>query len=91
MVRWKSTPNAESLHPKFLPQVSAAGNRENSWYDSAMTAHPKPKPKSLTDAERHKRFVEMAREVGASKDPKDFDKAFKQVTAKRPEKKKAAP
>ena len=33
------------------------------------------KPK-LTDAERHKRFVEMARQVGASDDPKDFDKAF---------------
>jgi hypothetical protein len=33
----------------------------------------------LTDAERHKRFVEMAREVGASDDAKDFDKAFKKV------------
>jgi hypothetical protein len=37
-----------------------------------------PKPK-LTDAERHKRFVEMARQVGASDDPKDFEKAFKRV------------
>lgn len=36
------------------------------------------KPK-LTDAERHKRFVAMAREVGASEDAKDFDKAFKKV------------
>jgi hypothetical protein len=36
----------------------------------------KPKP---TDAERHKRFVETAREVGASNDPKDFDKAFDKV------------
>jgi hypothetical protein len=36
------------------------------------------KPK-LTDAERHKRFVEMAHKVGASEDPKDFDKAFKKV------------
>lgn len=36
------------------------------------------KPK-LTDAERHKRFVEMAREVGASESPKAFDKAFKKV------------
>lgn len=36
------------------------------------------KPK-LTDAERHKRFVEMAKEVGASDDPKDFDKAFRKV------------
>jgi hypothetical protein len=39
----------------------------------------KPGPK-LTDAERHKRFVDMAREVGASEDPKDFEKAFKAVT-----------
>jgi hypothetical protein len=44
----------------------------------------KPKPK-LTDAERHKRFVEMAREVGASESPKAFDKAFKRVT-RRPSK-----
>ncbi|MGD0151303.1 MAG: hypothetical protein ABSB77_22205 [Xanthobacteraceae bacterium] len=36
------------------------------------------KPK-LTDAERHKRFVEMARQVGASDDPKAFDKAFTKV------------
>jgi hypothetical protein len=33
----------------------------------------------LTDAERHKRFVDMAREVGASDDPGDFEKAFKKV------------
>jgi hypothetical protein len=42
----------------------------------------KPAPKlKLTDAERHKRFVEMAKVVGASDDPKDFEKAFKKVTA----------
>lgn len=39
---------------------------------------PKKKPK-LTDAERHRRFVEMAREVEASESPKDFDRAFKRV------------
>lgn len=39
----------------------------------------KPKPK-ITDAERHKRFASMAREVDASEDPKDFDKAFATVT-----------
>jgi hypothetical protein len=38
------------------------------------------KPK-LTDAERHKRFVEMARQVGASESAEDFDKAFKKVAA----------
>jgi hypothetical protein len=39
----------------------------------------KQKPK-LTDAERHKRFVEMVREVEASPDMKDFERAFKKVT-----------
>jgi hypothetical protein len=46
-----------------------------------------PKSKSpktrLTDSERHKRFVEMAREVEASDDPKDFDEAFKAVVPKK--------
>lgn len=44
-----------------------------------MTTKTKSKPK-LTDAERHKRFVAMAREVEASDDPKDFEKAFDKVT-----------
>jgi hypothetical protein len=35
----------------------------------------------LTDAERFKRFVDMARKVEASNDPKDFDKAFRKVAA----------
>jgi hypothetical protein len=39
---------------------------------------PKRQPK-LTDAERHRRFKAMAKEVEASEDPKDFDKAFRQV------------
>ena len=45
----------------------------------------KSKPK-LTDAERHKRFVDMAREVEASEKPEDFEKAFKTVV-KRPKQK----
>lgn len=50
--------------------------------------HKSPSKPKLTDAERHKRFVAMAREVGASDDPKDFEKAFKKVVApKRPAKK----
>lgn len=43
----------------------------------------KPKAK-LTDAERHKRFKAMGEEVGASKEPKDFEKAFKKITSSRP-------
>lgn len=38
-----------------------------------------PKKPKLTDAERHKRFVAMAREVEASESPEDFDKAFKKI------------
>jgi hypothetical protein len=41
------------------------------------------KPK-ISDAERHKRFVEMAKVVGASDDPKDFEKAFSKVTKAKP-------
>ena len=44
-----------------------------------MAEKKKVKPK-LTDAERHKRFVETAKEVGASEDQKDFEKAFEKVT-----------
>ena len=40
-------------------------------------AEPKPK---LTDAERHRRFKEAAREADASEDATDFDKAFAKVT-----------
>ena len=39
----------------------------------------KPKKPKLTDAERHKRFVEMAKKVGASEKSTDFDKAFARV------------
>jgi hypothetical protein len=42
-----------------------------------MNNHPR-KPK-LTDAERHKRFVEVAKKIGASEDIVVFDEAFKRV------------
>lgn len=46
---------------------------------------PKPEPKNkLTDADRHKRFVAMGEEVGASEKPGDFEKAFKTVTGSKP-------
>lgn len=41
-----------------------------------MNKEPKPK---LTDAERYRRFLDAAKEVGASDDPKDFDRAFRRV------------
>jgi hypothetical protein len=46
-----------------------------------MANHPnRSKKKRLSDAERHKRFKAMAKEVGASEDQRDFDKAFQTVT-----------
>ena len=51
-----------------------------------MTRKPKPKP---DDPEEYKRFLETARKVEASDDPKDFDRAFRKIIgAKRPSKKK---
>jgi hypothetical protein len=47
-----------------------------------MTRKSASKPK-LTDAERHKRFVDMAKEVEASPDAKDFERAFKKVVSKK--------
>ena len=44
-----------------------------------MIKQSKPKRPKPTDAERHARFVETAREVEASDDPKDFEKAFEAV------------
>lgn len=41
-----------------------------------------PKKAPLTDAERHRRFLDMAREVQASERAQDFDEAFKLVTSK---------
>jgi len=50
-----------------------------------MSQKPPHEPKhKLTDTERHKRFVEMAKKVEASDDPKEFDKAFNKVIAKAP-------
>jgi hypothetical protein len=45
---------------------------------SNMAQNKERKPK-LTDAERHKRFLEEARRAEASDDPKDFDTALKKI------------
>ena len=44
-----------------------------------------PKPKKTSDPEQYKRFREMEETIGASKDPKAFDKAFKKVTNRPPD------
>jgi hypothetical protein len=45
-----------------------------------MTDRKSSKKQPLTDAERHKRFVDMAKEVEASEDAQDFEQAFAKVT-----------
>ena len=40
----------------------------------------KTKPK-LTDAERHKRFVDMVHEVEAEESPEAFDRAFERAVS----------
>jgi hypothetical protein len=40
--------------------------------------------KAEKNREQYERFLETAKSVEASDDPKDFDRAFKKVTAKRP-------
>lgn len=47
-------------------------------------AKPRTGKAKLTDAERLKRFKEMGKEVGASEDPKAFEKAFKKVASQPP-------
>lgn len=44
-----------------------------------MASKSEKKPK-LSDYERHERFVDMAREIEASEDANDFDKAFDKIT-----------
>jgi len=46
---------------------------------NAPRRNPASSDSKLTEAERHKRFIDMAREVGASDDPKDFNEAFDKV------------
>jgi len=46
-----------------------------------MAKAKQEKPK-LTDIDRHKRFLDMAKEVAASEKPADFDRAFQAVTQK---------
>jgi hypothetical protein len=53
--------------------------------------HKPTRKTKLTDAERFKRFHDMAREVEASDDPKDFDKAFDKAVHPKPKEAPARP
>jgi hypothetical protein len=47
----------------------------------AEQPHIKEKKPKLTDAERRKRFVEMAKKVGASENLEDLDKALVKIAS----------
>jgi hypothetical protein len=49
-----------------------------------MTRRANRRKANRDDREEHKRFLETARKVEASDDPKDFERAFKKVATKRP-------
>jgi hypothetical protein len=53
----------------------------DSWYDLQMAKKAKPTPK--LNAESHKRFVKMAREVVSSDDPKVLEKALAKIVLAR--------
>ncbi len=48
---------------------------------------PKP-PKKADDPEQAKRFIAMAREVEASEDEEEAERAFKRVTSPKPSRKR---
>jgi hypothetical protein len=51
---------------------------------STTNSPTKPRAKTkLTDAERHKRFVEVAKKIDASEKSADFDRAFRNVAIKK--------
>ncbi|MBV8800421.1 MAG: hypothetical protein JO208_11520 [Alphaproteobacteria bacterium] len=61
-----------------MPRKSASKRKPPS-----RSAKSKAVPKGAGDKEaQYARFLEAAREAEASKDPKDFDRAFKRVTSK---------
>jgi hypothetical protein len=50
-----------------------------------VSKKPKPRqPPGHADPEEYQRFLEAAREVEASDDPEDFDKAFEAVAPVKP-------
>lgn len=53
-----------------------SGNVKNADTKNRVSSGSKPK---LTEAERHKRFVETAKKVEASENIEDFDKAFGRI------------
>ena len=64
----------------MMVKASKASSGNGGKRGGAPSRNATPKKPPMTDAERHKRFKDMAREVEASDSPEDFDAAFKSVT-----------
>ena len=65
-----------------MPALGPTHNEDETLHLVAFLRHlPK-----LTDAERHKRFVDMAREVEVDESPEAFGRAFERVISSPPKK-----
>jgi len=59
-----------------------AKKKQQSMTSAQQTARGKTAGAKLTDPERHARFVETARKLGADERPEEFDKAFMKLNTK---------
>lgn len=48
-----------------------------------MPRKPSPRPKKTSDPEEYQRFLETAKAVEASDDPKDFERALKSIAPRK--------
>ena len=65
-----------------MAKDSKSKSRQSGAATSVGALSREAKKPPMTDAERHRRFVDMAHEVQASERAEDFDKAFEAVTTK---------
>ena len=68
---------------------SVAAGPTRMWYEGFMPRKPKPRP---DDPAESKRFIDMAREVGADESEEGreaFERAFKKIVPTKPAKKPA--
>lgn len=49
---------------------------------------PARKPRPPDEKPQRERFIDMAREIGASEDPEEFERVFRKVMAPKPPKKR---
>lgn len=59
-----------------MRRVPKTSPTEQSERPKEAAPKPKPKPPRMTPAEQRRRFIEAAREAGASEDEADFDRTL---------------